>query len=78
MLSLSTVLATLAVSSSWTVYGLCRGDVFITVPNLLGTVLSVVQLAVLVRFKPLPGQTAAGSPRAIANKDRTSYECIGS
>lgn len=72
------MLATLAVSSSWAFYGLLRGDIFIIIPNMLGTALSTVQLVVLFKFTPTPNQTVMGPPRGTGGKDKTSYEYIGS
>lgn len=68
VLSLVSIMMTLAASASWATYGITKADAFIVVPNALGAILGTLQLFLYVKFRP--------AIRSIY-KDRSSYDSIG-
>lgn len=64
-----TIIMTLAVSASWTSYGIAKSDTFVILPNSLGGLLGLAQL--YIYFKYRPGQKSI-------IKDRSSYDALTS
>lgn len=68
VLSLTSILMTLAAALAWTVYGFTKKDAFIVVPNAIGGIMGSLQMLLYCKYR--------SSERALF-KDRSSYDSIG-
>ncbi|KAG7396543.1 hypothetical protein PHYBOEH_002155 [Phytophthora boehmeriae] len=53
-LPISLCIANLTSGALWSVMAICQDDMFVLVPNALGTVLSVVQVSLYIKYPPPP------------------------